>query len=353
MDTGEIQLVSTANLGCQRHGIFDGRLFQVIRLFLPVTGNRFSAGGDGNGNAALRAGPREHNGRCRVQRHLLRQDGLIAAGDLNMGVTKGFRSLNPDMLRLQRQGAFQVRVVRRADLLNGIPVLGKFLGLVGFQPCKIGLVVGVGACHQLGILAVGIGQSILPCLGQLIVRPSEHLLAGGNVMVADVDDATVQTMVIAAEEIILGSTGKIGGGILCVLVPGDVPGGGHIDAVEGGVPGNGVGDPGVQIMEIHIGDVFGEEDLVAFVHGNRGIFPPQEALCHGGAVAQLHAGFQISTAGAQDDAHHALHPVNGVVLGQPADDAAVAAFLRFKVAGQEAGRPVVVGPVELHAAGDP
>ena len=106
-------------------------------------------------------------------------------------------------------------------------------------------------------------------------------------------------------------------------------------------------------MEIHIGDVFGEEDLVAFVHGNCGIFPPQEALCHGGAVAQLHAGFQISTAGAQDDAHHALHPVDGVVLGQPADDAAVAAFLRFKVAGQEAGRPVVVGPVELHAAGDP
>ena len=191
MDTGEIQLVSTANLGCQRHGIFDGRLFQVIRLFLPVTGNRFSAGGDGNGNAALRAGPREHNGRCRVQRHLLRQDGLIAAGDLNMGVTKGFRSLNPDMLRLQRQGAFQVRVVRRADLLNGIPVLGKFLGLIGFQPGKIGLVIGVGACHQLGILAVGIGQSILPCLGQLIVRPSEHFLAGGDVVVADVDDAAV------------------------------------------------------------------------------------------------------------------------------------------------------------------
>ena len=106
-------------------------------------------------------------------------------------------------------------------------------------------------------------------------------------------------------------------------------------------------------MEIHIGDILGKENLVAFVHGNRGIFPPQEALCHGGAVAQLHAGFQISTAGAQDDAHHALHPVDGVVLGQPADDAAIAAFLRFKVAGQEAGRPVVVGPVELHAAGDP
>ena len=93
------------------------------------------------------------------------------------------------MLRLQRQGTFQVRVVRRADLLNGIPVLGKFLGLVGFQPCKIGLVVGVGACHQLGILAVGIGQGILPGFGQLVVGPGEHLLAGGDVMIADVDDA--------------------------------------------------------------------------------------------------------------------------------------------------------------------
>ena len=106
-----------------------------------------------------------------------------------MGAAEGFRGLNPDMPRLKRQGALQVRVVRRADLLNGIPVLGKFLGLVGLQPGKIGLVVGVGTRHQLGILTVGIGQGILPGLGQLIVGPGEHLLAGGDVMIADVDDA--------------------------------------------------------------------------------------------------------------------------------------------------------------------
>ena len=106
-------------------------------------------------------------------------------------------------------------------------------------------------------------------------------------------------------------------------------------------------------MEIHIGDILGEENLVAFVYGNCGIFPPQEAFCYGGAVAQLHAGFQISAAGFQDDAHHALHPVDGVVLGQPADNTAVAAFLRFKIAGQKTGRAMVVGPVEFHAAGNP
>ena len=127
----------------------------------------------------------------------------------------------------------------------------------------------------------------------------------------------------------------------------------HVDPVEGAVARDGIGGAGVQIVKVHIRDVLGEEDLIVLVHGNGGILPPEEASGDGRPVAQTHARFQIRNAGAQDHTDGALHAVDWVVLGQPADHAAVGAFLRFKIAGQKAGRPVVIRPVELHAAGDP
>ena len=97
----------------------------------------------------------------------------------------------------------------------------------------------------------------------------------------------------------------------------------------------------------------GEENLILLVHGNSGVFPPQEGMLQGSAVAQLGAGLDVGTIGTQHDADHTLHAVNGLMLGQPADDAAVFAFFHGEVAGHEAGGTMVVGPVELYAAGNP
>ena len=172
-------------------------------------------------------------------------------------------------------------------------------------------------------------------------------------MVRHVHHAAALAMVVAAEEIVLRGAGEVGGRVPGVLVQGDVPGLGHVDAVEHVVPRDGIADAGVQVVEVDVGHVVGEEDLIGFVHRDGGVFPPQEGVALRRAVAQLHARLQIGAIAAQHHAHHALHPIHRLVLGEPADDAAVGALLDGIVAGHEAGGPVVVGPVELHAAGDP
>ena len=99
--------------------------------------------------------------------------------------------------------------IRRANPADRVPVLREFFGLIRLEPGKIGLVIRVGTCHQLGILAVGVGQGVLPRFCELIIGPCEHLLARRDMMVADVDDAAAKAVVVSAEEVIFGGAGEI------------------------------------------------------------------------------------------------------------------------------------------------
>ena len=172
-------------------------------------------------------------------------------------------------------------------------------------------------------------------------------------MIRNMHHAAMPAMIVAAEEIIAGRAGKVGGGVPGVFVHGNIPGLGHINAVEHVVAGDGVGDAGIQIVEVDIGHVVRKEDLVLLVHRHGGVFPPEEGVLLRGAVGQLDPGFQVGAVRAQHNAHHVLHAVHRLMLAQPADYAAVRAFLGGEVTGHKAGSPVMVGPVKLHPAGNP
>ena len=72
-----------------------------------------------------------------------------------------------------------------------------------------------------------------------------------------------------------------------------------------------------------------------------------------GAVIQAHACLKALFTRTQNDAHHAFHAVDGIVLRQMADRRPVGERFRHEVARHEAGRAVMERPVEFHAAGDP
>ena len=77
----------------------------------------------------------------------------------------------------------EIGVLRRADLLDRIPVLTPGLRLAGLQEGEIGLIVGIDSRHQLDVWAVAVGEIAVPGVAELVVAPGPLLLAGGDVMV--------------------------------------------------------------------------------------------------------------------------------------------------------------------------
>ena len=84
--------------------------------------------------------------------------------DSDHGVIESSGGLNRQrpLFTVEAEGAVQVCIRRDANLRDGIPMLGKLLGFIGRKPGKVRLVIGIGAGHELGILAVGIGQGVFP-----------------------------------------------------------------------------------------------------------------------------------------------------------------------------------------------
>ena len=354
MNARQIQFVFAHHLRGQGHGLLHRRHLQFVRCLLGVVcGDAPLCAANDDVNPSLRTHPGQAHRSTRLQRGLAAEEFHAVCTGEHLAAPEGHGGLQAQRFGLQMERAIEVGKVRRADLGDRIPELAELLGLIGLQPGEVGLVVGVGSGHELGVLAVRVGQGVFPGLGELVVGPGEHLLARGDVVIRDVHHAAAFPVVVAAEEIVLRGAGEVGGRIPGVFVQGDVPGRGHVDAVVHVVPRDGIADAGVQVVEVDVGHVVGEEDLIGLVHRDGRVLPPQEGVALRRAVAQLHARLEIGAIAAQHHAHHALHPIHGLMLGEPADDAAVGALLDGIIAGHEAGGPVVVGPVELHAAGDP
>jgi hypothetical protein len=65
------------------------------------------------------------------------------------------------------------------------------------------LVVRKRARHQLEVRAVFVGQNGVPHFAGRAIAPLEEFLAGNDVMIRDVDDAGLASMIVTAEEILL------------------------------------------------------------------------------------------------------------------------------------------------------
>ncbi len=263
-------------------------------------------------------------------------------------------------LEVEADGGLAGGLVDRAGLLDRVPVLGEGLGLAGFEVGEVGLVVGEHPGHELDVGAAGVGQVRVPGPAEGRVAPGPLLLAGGDAVVGPVDEAGAGAVVVAAEEVVLGAQAHVRGGHRDVAVPveavavralGGAPRG-VVDAVVaacGGREGGG-GALGVVGDHAHVG---GEEGLVVVVRLGGHVGPPQEGLDLVGAVDQVAAQLDERAAGAQAYAVHALHAREGVVVGAPDRRRSVLIVLDEGLGRQVRGGPVVLGPVELDAAGDP
>ena len=243
-------------------------------------------------------------------------------------------------------------MVGRSDLLDGIDELAEGPGFVRGDPGEVGLVVGVHAGHQFHVRTVRVGQVTFPGPGEFLGAPGEEFLAGGDVVVGHVDQACPAAVIVPAEEVEAGIPGKEGGSHRVVLAPGYVHPLAVIDTVVG-APGDRVAGHGPLGVVGHVGDIRREEELVLVADQDGHVHPPEEGLEEGGAVVELDLEFDPGAAGAQTDADHALGALQGIVVTEPDRATAVVVFLDQVVDRHRGGGPVVQGPVELHAAGDP
>lgn len=118
----------------------------------------------------------------------------LAHGDSGIGERTGDIEAQKYLVAplLQIHGGVDGGVLHIADIPDGIPVLLEFLGFKGGDPCKVRLVVGVDAGHQLNIGAVLVGEVGAPHFAEIAVSPCPHFLAGGNVVVGDGGNALLQ-----------------------------------------------------------------------------------------------------------------------------------------------------------------
>ena len=310
------------------------------------------ADGDGVGRCVKRGGLKDADFACGEVGGRL-ENRLAAVCQHDFDIFEILRRLHAEHAALDMDGCIIVCIGRHAERADGVPGLLEALGLISLEPGKVRLVVGVRACHQLGIGARGVGQRALPGAGQLVVRPGEHLLADRDVVVADVDDAALLARVVAAEVVIIRGGAEIGGRELGVEMLADVHAVLLIEGVAVEVTArDGVGRIRAAVMEVDVVNVGREENFIVLVDRHGGVLPPEERVAQGRAVGHLHARLEDGAVVGEVNADHALHAIDRLVLGEPDGDAAVL-LDNLIVARQHGGCAVVVGPVELDAARDP
>src|SRR6266436_7780492 len=91
-------------------------------------------------------------------------------------------------------GSRQGRVLGRADLLDGIPILTPGFGLPRLEKTEIGLIVRVNAGHELDVRAIlafliFVRQVPIPRITELVIAPRPLFFPGRNVMVGIMNNA--------------------------------------------------------------------------------------------------------------------------------------------------------------------
>ena len=96
-----------------------------------------------------------------------------------------------------------------------------------------------------------------------------------------------------------------------------------------------------------------EGRLVILVNADCQIVPPHEGQGRVRGIVHNGLGLHHRGAGIYGDAHGGAHAVEGLRFAHPAGLRAVSVLLQGGFSGHEGGGAVMLGPVELHAAGHP
>ncbi|MNZ29789.1 hypothetical protein D3C78_470430 [compost metagenome] len=253
---------------------------------------------------------------------------------------------------LQLDGGAGVGILQGAQGVVGQEVLHEHLLLPRIQPGEVGLVVGVDPCHQLYIGAVVVGQVAIPGQTEVTVAPAPLLLARGYVVIRHVQQAAPLVMAVGTDEVVVGLVRHVGGGHRDVAVTGDIDPGGVIHLVVGAT-GDGEGAHVALAVVIDGGDIGREDALVGIAPLHRRIGPPEEVTRGVVAVEHLAGDLDQRLVRVEGKAGHHLQAAHRLHLAEPDGLGAALVLLDGEVHRHKGGGPVVLGPVELDAAGDP
>ena len=169
------------------------------------------------------------------------------------------------------------------------------------------------------------------------------------------DEPALRVVVVSAEEILLRLANHVARRHRDVFIPGQIVrtrAGGVIDTVVEILrdrerrhrPHRVVGD---------IVDISGKKTLIVLMDSRGHIRPPEEGLRERGPIVESSAKLHERAAGAEADAVHTLQAVQRIMLGLPNSEASPTLVFDCDIGGQIGPGAVVLGPVELHAAGNP
>jgi hypothetical protein len=99
-------------------------------------------------------------------------------------------------------------MLHRPGLLNWVPILAPRLCFAGLQKTEVRLVIGIYTSHDFDIGGkftpfVRAGQIAIPGITELVVSPGPLLFSRADVMIGDVHNAGLCSVIVTTEEIFL------------------------------------------------------------------------------------------------------------------------------------------------------
>ena len=359
MNAGQVQLFIGPDFfrrSDRRHGIRDfldlfgsGRIFQQPAAAGGIHRHRQCR--FRNGNLHFR---REDIDRTQVRGFF--ENGFPICRQRDPGFLKNLCGIYHDpcfpVIYFQVEHAFLSGVFHVSGRFVGHKVLGEGFLFKRPEPGKVRLIVTVHAGHELDIRAIPVRQVPVPGPPEIAAAPGPLLFSGGNVVIGDMQNACLDTIIITAYEIIIAVGTHVAGGDGDIFIPGYVhPGTVIVLIVYAGGNGKLTHVP-LAVIE-YGGHIRREDALRIAVHRHGRIGPPQEGLRQAGAVIELAPDLDIGPARIQCNGQLSLGTVHLIHFRQLHRHAAVRIFQRPEIGGPEGGGPVMLRPVEFYAAADP
>ena len=171
-------------------------------------------------------------------------------------------------------------------------------------------------------------------------------------MIRHVENPRLPSVIIAAHEIVLGLFRHVRGGHGNIFIPGNI----HALAIILLIidPGSDGETGHIPLPVIHHRmNVGGKDGLGIVVHRHRRVGPPEKCLGKGRPIIQLPRNLDISLSGIESDFCDTFRAVHLIHVMAEHGTAPVLLFLYLIIYGQKGGGPMVLGPVELNAPGNP
>ena len=229
------------------------------------------------------------------------------------------------------------RLFHAAHVPQRIPRLLEHLRLARLNPRVVRLVVGIAADHQLEIRAVLVGEDAVPVRAFRPGSPLEELLARHGVVIGDVDEARLLTVVVPGQEVVGVVPREDRDRRRMVLPPAHVHAGEVVAAVAA-APDRPRRELALRVLGAELGR-WRKDDLVVLVGVDRDVREVQERLRERRAVDQADRRVHVRAPRMERHADGPPHPVAQLQLAHPHRLAAIVFLLDAVLDGHGTSTP--------------